>query len=127
MPIKPANRDRYPKEWKRIRERILARSGGRCECRGECGRKHSEICVCFEEPCTCERGRCCELDRFIAATFRGSVVLTIAHLDHEPENCADANLLALCQDCHNRYDRDHRTGTAATTRHERKASGDLFT
>ena len=32
------------------------------------------------------------------------VVLTVAHLDHIPENCGDDNLLAMCQRCHNRYD-----------------------
>jgi 5-methylcytosine-specific restriction endonuclease McrA len=33
------------------------------------------------------------------------VVLTVAHLDHQPENCADPeNMKALCQRCHNRYD-----------------------
>jgi 5-methylcytosine-specific restriction endonuclease McrA len=32
------------------------------------------------------------------------VVLTIAHLDHNPENCDRDNLRALCQLCHNRYD-----------------------
>ena len=35
------------------------------------------------------------------------VVLTAAHLDHQPENCADENLLAGCQRCHNRYDAAH--------------------
>ncbi len=27
-------------------------------------------------------------------------ILTTHHLDHEPSNCADANLLACCQVCH---------------------------
>lgn len=27
-------------------------------------------------------------------------VLTVDHLDHDPGNCADENLLALCQRCH---------------------------
>ena len=33
------------------------------------------------------------------------VILTIAHLDHCPENAALANLRALCQRCHLTYDR----------------------
>ena len=38
-PIRPENRDRYPADWKAISERIRTkRSGGRCECLGECGR-----------------------------------------------------------------------------------------
>ena len=32
------------------------------------------------------------------------VILTIAHLDHTPENCADDNLRAWCQRCHFAYD-----------------------
>jgi len=43
------------------------------------------------------------------------VVLTVAHLDHTPENNDDANLLAMCQRCHNRYDADHRSATRRAT------------
>ena len=87
MPIKPENRGRYPANWKsEIRPRILERAGDACEgspdypaCRAENGRAHPET---------------------------GSrVVLTIAHLDHTPENCADGNLRAWCQRCHLNYDR----------------------
>jgi hypothetical protein len=44
------------------------------------------------------------------------VVLTIAHLDHTPENCSDDNLASLCQRCHNIYDRPHRNETMHMTR-----------
>jgi hypothetical protein len=85
MPIRPENRARYPKDWKAISLRIRARAEGRCEgsppfpdCRAENGKSH---------PVT------------------GSiVVLTVAHLDHRPENCEDDNLRAMCQRCHNTYD-----------------------
>ncbi|MBT9314210.1 HNH endonuclease [Leptothoe spongobia] len=30
--------------------------------------------------------------------------LTVAHLDHRPENCKRSNLKALCAPCHCRYD-----------------------
>jgi hypothetical protein len=30
--------------------------------------------------------------------------LTVAHLDHRPENCQDDNLRAWCFPCHARYD-----------------------
>lgn len=39
---------------------------------------------------------------------RSKVVLTIAHLNHIPEDCRDENLRALCQKCHNSYDAKHR-------------------
>lgn len=85
MPIRRENRARYPRDWKTISLRIRARAEGRCEgspafpdCRAENGKAH---------PVT------------------GSiVVLTVAHLDHQPENCGDDNLRAMCQRCHNTYD-----------------------
>ncbi|WP_148041392.1 HNH endonuclease family protein [Rufibacter immobilis] len=39
------------------------------------------------------------------------VILTVAHLDHDPTNNEDWNLKALCQLCHNRHDRKHRNLT----------------
>jgi hypothetical protein len=39
------------------------------------------------------------------------VVLTIAHLNHTPEDCRPENLRALCQRCHNQYDAKHRAET----------------
>ena len=32
------------------------------------------------------------------------VVLTVMHLDHDPGNNVESNLMAGCQKCHNRYD-----------------------
>lgn len=108
MPISPENRARYPKDWKAIRARILSRAGDRCEgspkypnCRAPNG---SEI-----------RG----LDRRF-------VVLTIAHLDHTPENCADDNLRAWCQRCHLAYDAKHHAANAKATRRRRLNNGELF-
>jgi hypothetical protein len=42
-----------------------------------------------------------------------NVCLTIAHLDHNPENNSDENLRALCQWCHLDYDREHHAETRA--------------
>jgi 5-methylcytosine-specific restriction endonuclease McrA len=47
------------------------------------------------------------------------VVLTTAHLDHDPSNCDPANLRAWCQRCHNTYDAPMR----AERRRARKAAG----
>ena len=106
---------------------MLIRARNRCECRGECGRTHDAFCVCFMDECECEHGRCFEVNYTPADSFRGSVLLTVAHRDRDPTHNDMDNLAAMCQGCHNRYDHEHRMGTAATTRHERKASGDLFT
>lgn len=103
MPIRPENRQRYPAEWTTIRAGILERAGHRCEgspvysdCRAENGEPH---------PVT-----------------GSTVVLTIAHLDHQPENCDPANLRAWCQRCHNTYDAAHRR----ETQRQRRALRDLF-
>lgn len=36
------------------------------------------------------------------------IVLTVAHLDHNPTNNDCSNLKAMCQKCHNNYDKEHR-------------------
>ena len=116
MPIKPENKDRYPKDWKAISTAIRARSGGRCECEGECGlhRTHPGP------------RRCVELHGEPAKWAKGKVVLTVAHLDHTPENCDEKNLKAMCQGCHLHYDREHHAETAYRTRRAGKAAGDFF-
>lgn len=92
MPIRPENRARYPKDWKQISLRIrLDRAESRCECSGQCG----------QECCT---PRCQAINYEPHPDTGSKVVLTVAHLDHIPENCGDDNLLAMCQRCHNRYD-----------------------
>lgn len=109
MPIKPENRARYPKDWKEIVAKVRARSGGRCECTGECGLHRT----------TPGPRRCVERNGTKAQWANGVVVLTVAHLDHQPENCDLANLKDMCQRCHNRYDVPHRRGTRRRTGEQR--------
>lgn len=97
MPIKPENRKRYPPDWRSIAYRKKEKAGWVCEgspaypdCRAAHGKPH---------PVT-----------------GSDVVLTIAHLDHTPENCDPANLKAWCQRCHLTYDAAHHRATAAATR-----------
>lgn len=100
MPISPENRDRYPADWADIALRVKAEAGWRCECPGDCGRGPGHLEG---------TGRCVEHHGQIA---RGgsrvhTIVLTTAHLDHQPENCARENLRAMCQGCHLHYDLEH--------------------
>jgi len=107
MPIRPENKDRYPENWPEIRERILARAGNRCE---EEGCRVPNHAVGYrDQDGTFHEGR--SPGRKIIR-----IVLTIAHLDHNPENCADDNLRAWCQLHHNRYDRQHRNQTRRQSR-----------
>lgn len=93
MPIKPENRPLYPSNWKEIRAQILERAHNHCEF---CGVSNG------------------------LSVYNGkrwySIVLTIAHLDHDPTNNDPSNLRALCQACHLKYDTQHHVETRAQTK-----------
>lgn len=148
MPIKPENRSRYPSDWPQIRARILARARNRCETPGCNAQQYDAgywghwggdsrptwFRLSAHETHAAAKQAAAEhsFDRFGDGPVpKGDapiivIVLTVAHLDHMPENCADANLQALCQRCHLRLDAGHHAETARATRHARKAVGDLF-
>lgn len=111
MPIRPENRARYPADWPEIRVEVLHRAGGRCE--GSPAHPHCRAWDREEHP---ETG--------------SHVILTIAHLDHQPENVGAPgerpNLKAWCQRCHLTYDAKHHAATARGTRRLRAATADLF-
>ncbi len=54
------------------------------------------------------------------------IVLTVAHLNHEPEDCRPENLAAMCQRHHLAYDAEHHKRTAYATRKAAAQTGDLF-
>lgn len=110
MPIRPEDRGRYPDDWPAISERIrFARAAGRCECTGQCRTGHKSRC----------RARHGEPHPITGST----VVLTVAHLDQTPENCAEDNLAAMCQRCHLAYDAAQHAATARRTRFARTTAG----
>ena len=139
MPIRPENRALYPggspnsTEWKALRATIMRRAGGRCE---GCGVAHwsirwaargtAERCIDrTTEPFATYKEAADECRRMLEqdkaqsglSTIRAAVIiLTIAHLDHDPTHNDPANLRALCQRCHNRHDANHRQANAAATR-----------
>lgn len=80
MPIRPENLKRYPPDWPAISAEIrFGRAGGRCECTGQCGLRKGERCV--------------EIHGEPAKYFRGRVVLTTMHLNHDPaDNDRDLDL-----------------------------------
>lgn len=134
MPIRPENRARYPKEWPQIRLRILARAGYRCEHEG-CGAGHGlkgywRDGVFVRLPLSLRDAGYDVGD--VVACSNGEelkiikIVLTIAHLDHTPENCADENLRAWCQRHHLAYDAEHHKATAYRTRKDRALTVDMF-
>lgn len=128
MPIKPENRARYPKNWREVSLAIRERAGWRCECEGECGRAHyvPDAVVNMVRDGLTPDTRCGAEQQWPHPVTGSTVVLTVAHLDHQPEHCAPENLKAMCQRCHLAYDREHHGQTAAATRRQGKAAGDLF-
>ena len=120
MPISPENLDRYPDNWLSfVRPQILIRAENCCE-----GSPDFPDCRAANDVPHPETG--------------SLVVLTIAHLDHVPENCdgmefgnpalplEDSNLRGWCQRCHLHYDKDHHAETRYINRRKGKAIGDLF-
>jgi hypothetical protein len=141
MPIRPENRARYPADWAIISARVRAEAGNVCEwCRapnGEMIRRgtcHGEpvwslaasahcdvVCASTGLPIVGESHDTCDFRR---PPVR--VVLTVAHMDHQPENCDRENLRALCQRCHNTYDAPMRRSGAKTRARAAMAAGDLL-
>lgn len=108
MPIRAERRALYPKDWRAISLAIRERAGWRCEgspgiypdCRAVNGKPH---------PVTGSK-----------------VVLTTAHLDHDETSSDPANLMAMCQRCHNTYDLQHRRRNRDQRRRDDAATIDLF-
>lgn len=142
MPIRPELRHHYHgPAWRAVRGAVLERAGNACECRGECAGRG-------ECPKVHDDGRCgapnsamvmrvrATPERYVLGVYehRGTpllppvrVVLTVAHLDHNPGNNDVERLRAFCQLCHLRYDRlEHARNAAATRRRKRsKGQGEL--
>jgi len=112
MPIRPENRDRYPFDWSAIRARILFRAGER---RG----RWSIITEARCEWCGAENHR-------PHPETDSMVVITIAHLNHTPEDYADGSLAALCQLCHNRLDAPERARGRRQRQEEAAGVRELF-
>ncbi len=93
MPIKPERKRLYPDNWKRISILVRKRADWRCElCSAEAGRPNPRT--------------------------GSKVVLTVHHINGDPTDNRRMNLIALCQEHHNRLDQPFR--------HPRKSAGRLF-
>lgn len=109
MPIKPELRALYPRDWKRISDRIrFERAGGQCECEGECGHDHA--------------GRCAARHLEPHPITGSRVILTTAHRNHNPSECEDHHIFAACQRCHLAYDADHHAANRRATHANRRAA-----
>lgn len=149
----PVDWKRYPPHWKEISWKIRERSGGQCECHGECGLHKTNP----------GPRRCCERNGEPAVWAKGKIVLTVAHLGaprwtcpkckkwndsgrlaapvhcecgelmewmpgdpHDKMDVRDVNLKALCQRCHLRYDAAEHAKNSARTREAKKNRNHLL-
>lgn len=128
--------DRYEEgRIERISERIREREGQKCK---TCNAPNGQIVWRSKDGSAymLQRGEVFsaingeEMGRCRGSEWPGGnmvkIVLTVAHLDHDPTNNADDNLAALCQKCHLAYDAKHHQANANKTRRSRKAVGELF-
>lgn len=84
------DRKRYPKNWQVIAHKIKDEADWKCEfCHKQCRRPGEQF-----------------------DTHKRT--LTVAHLNHTPEDCRRENLKALCAPCHLRYDAKHHAQTRAS-------------
>lgn len=83
----PMERERYPADWERIAFEIKTSADWKCQ---KCGKQ----CRRPGEPFDTHKN-----------------TLTVAHLNHTPEDVSEENLMAMCAPCHLRYDAQHHVET----------------
>jgi 5-methylcytosine-specific restriction endonuclease McrA len=148
MPIRDENKARYPKDWPQISRAIRDRASNSCE---KCGAPNGTTVLrgTSEDyhwlPRYAVPAPMGSIGAHVFSALDGSVldarvvadlerdgwkpvkiVLTVAHLDHQPENCDPANLRAWCQRCHNAYDAPMRRAGTKARRRSANAVGDMF-
>jgi hypothetical protein len=130
MPIRAENKMLYPANWKKeIVPAVRARSGDACEgspadpeCRignGWLGYRDDQgkfIKITMEH----------SLHRIRFGKKVIKIVLTVGHLDHNPENCSLENLKHWCQRCHLVYDKEHHAKNRIRNKHNDLPIADLF-
>jgi hypothetical protein len=156
MPIKPENAKLYPTNWREISLIVRRGAQMRCELCGlqnySVGYRDRNgifFRLCGSGPCdaageglqwpSLQPITYGEAREFAAAANTEAdgkdaeghryfvIVLTVAHLDHDPRNCERSNLKALCQYCHLHYDSKHHQQNAYQTRRKGKSIGFDFT
>lgn len=118
MPIRPENKGLYPANWKEVVAAIRERSGDRCElcgvmnghliernAEGSLWRYQFAPAICFHIGTYAKHYLSPAADDWRPPI---RIILTVAHLDHDPRNNDPENLRHWCQYHHNNYDAAHR-------------------
>jgi hypothetical protein len=116
----PIDRSLYPSDWDMISLCIRERAGNKCEW---CGAPNGALVVRGKHD-TKGRWRLVLEEEADVLGLDGErvtkIVLTVAHLDHNPANNCEDNLAALCQWHHLAHDRNQHTRNAAATRRRKQ-------
>lgn len=136
MPIRSDLLALYPDDWPDVSHRIrFVRAAGRCE---RCDRPHGRLVYALPDGRWIDPagpdGWVTGFGDPIGSPSRSDlqelhltrVVLTCAHLDHDPANNDDANLAGWCSRCHLEYDIPHHRAQRRITLRMRWAMADLF-
>lgn len=143
MPIKPENAARYPKDWPQISRDAKERAGWKCQHPGCTARQYSigiwhrpdggahQWAEQYEPGATYAEARQTAAEAWWEVQHLGGdklvvIVLTVAHLNHQPEDCRPENLAAMCQRHHLAYDHDHHRANAQATRRAKAGTLELF-
>lgn len=124
---------RYPKNWRAIALQVKEAANWSCKDCGRPCRKPREDRFDFEDRID-ETPWGDDLyeemyDEELGAVLRSKInrfTLTVAHLNHVPEDCRPENLKALCTVCHLRYDATHHAYSTKRNQHrKRETAGQL--
>lgn len=143
MPIRPENKALYPADWKAVSLAAKERAGWACQHPGCVARQYAwgkwikltgnapgHAFIPWGQAETYALARQAAAEAYFAQGEEGVrptvIVLTVAHLDHDPTNCAPENLRAMCQRHHLAYDQAHHAQTAYSTRRAGAVVAELF-
>lgn len=142
MPIKAENLALYPADWKQISLEAKERAGWKCQHPGCLARQYSigiwhivdrahQWAEQYPPEKTYGEARKVAAEAWWEAQHVGGkpcivIVLTTAHLNHDPTDCRPENLAALCQRHHLAHDHHHHQANAQATRRARAGTLELF-
>lgn len=110
----PIDYRRYPDNWRQISQNIRNAAGNRCQRCGVPNHAHG-----YRDKSGAFHPWPVDSDHHDNPRMI-TIILTVAHLDHDTNNNDPANLQALCQRCHLAHDLPHHIRNAHRTRRQRK-------
>lgn len=108
----PMDRRLYPANWDEIARGIKDAAGWKCQCCDKpCCPPNKDFwqwAVCLSDSQWADElpdeDESVFMEKWEERSIKARFTLTVAHLNHQPEDCRPENLRALCSVCHLRYD-----------------------